>query len=337
MVGITNKSLLNTSIIIMLKNVKVLSSILAFGSVLATASTATALTIKVDIQNLAPTGGIQLTPVWVGFHNGSFDSYNGGLSVQPAVERIAEDGDVSQVTLDFANNYTYIDNSGASPVSATLPASAAGLSQTGTRVQGTLGSGPIAPGTIVSKLFNIATGDSNQYFSYQSMILPSSDYILYNGNPFAHNLLSLLNGTETTTSFFIGRTDTLDDAGTEVNDFTTSAGNALFPGLPPGQTGPNQGVDQNGVSTNIVGFNTPFANFLNKPANFDVDFANLNFNNPALYPDGVARVTISVVPEPPVEVDPATVPEPTTTAGLFAFGGLLFVGQHLRKRNSTKA
>ena len=43
------------------------------------------------------------------------------------------------------------------------------------------------------------------------------------------------------------------DAGTEINDFATSAGNGLFPGLGGGQMGPNQGADENGVVTTVSG------------------------------------------------------------------------------------
>ena len=51
------------------------------------AQTASAAKIKVTIDNLAPAGGVYFTPVWVGFHDGSFDSYNPGLSSQPGLER----------------------------------------------------------------------------------------------------------------------------------------------------------------------------------------------------------------------------------------------------------
>ena len=33
--------------------------------------------IQVTVTNNAPAGGAYLTPVWLGFHDGSFDSYNG--------------------------------------------------------------------------------------------------------------------------------------------------------------------------------------------------------------------------------------------------------------------
>ena len=80
------------------------------------------------------------------------------------------------------------------------------------------------------------------------------------------------------------------DAGTEVNDFTTSAGNGLFPGLPPMQGAANTGADENGTVHEVL---NPYGNFLNTPAGFD--FTNLDFS---AYPNGIATVTISAVPVP---------------------------------------
>jgi len=34
--------------------------------------------VIVTIENMSPYNGTFLTPVWVGFHNGEFDSYDGG-------------------------------------------------------------------------------------------------------------------------------------------------------------------------------------------------------------------------------------------------------------------
>lgn len=281
--------------ITVLKNPKTIAAMLTLGSTLTMASSASALTLRVTIENLAPEGGVYLTPVWVGFHNGSFDSYNGGLSSEPGLERIAEDGDVSQVTADFAANLTYVDNSSGTPVSSTLPATDAGLAQTGTRVQGTLGAAPLGPGSIVSQDFELTPDDSNRYFSYISMVLPTNDYYVANGNPLAHSLSSLFTNPSLPITFNIGLPGAVNDAGTEVNDFTTSAGNGFFPGLPQGQTGPNQGADEGGINANV---SAPFANFLNRPTDFDSNFANLDFNNSTLYPNGIAQVTLTVVPEP---------------------------------------
>ena len=141
------------------------------------------------------------------------------------------------------------------------------------------------------------------------MILPSNDYYIANGNAFAHDLSGLFDRSTDVISFNIGLAGLVNDAGTEVNDFTTSAGNGLFPGLPPGQSTPDEGAPQNGVNANV---SDPFANFLNTPAGFDLSL--FNFNDTTLYPEGIARVTISRV---------ETVPESSNLLGLL---GLSLMG-----------
>ncbi len=301
------------------KNTKALLTVVSFGSIVTTGATAQALTLQVEIDNLSPDGGVALTPVWVGFHDGSFDSYNGGLPSERGLEQIAEDGNPMLISQDFLDNFTYVQD-GESGIFAT--------SQVGTRVDGSIGGGPITAGTSALSLFEVIPDDSNRYFSYVSMVLPSSDYYVANGNPLAHSLTTLFTGEESSLSFEIGLPGTITDAGTEVNDFATSAGNGLF-SIPGGQSEPGQGADQGGVNINV---SDPFANFENRPDNFDTDFANLDFNDATLYPDGIARVTISVLEEPPVGQEPTSVPESSTTVGLMAIAGLFFFGA-CRRRN----
>ncbi len=75
------------------KNNKALTTLLTLTSLATTASAVQANTLfRVEIENIGPTGGVAITPVWVGFHDGSFDSYNGGLSNQLGLELLAEDG-----------------------------------------------------------------------------------------------------------------------------------------------------------------------------------------------------------------------------------------------------
>jgi len=220
----------------------------------------------------------------------SFDSYNGGLASQPGLERIAEDGDVSQISADFLSNLTYIDSSGNS---ATVASSQTGGRQDGVLVgdQGGTSPPPIQPGeSVTSSIFNIDATD-NQFFSYAAMVLPSSDYYVANGNPTAFDLSSIFGGGSI--SFDIGTAGTVNDAGTEVNDFATSPGNPLF-GIPAGQSAADEGVAEGGVNANVLG--DPYAGFLNVPTG--VDFGPLNFNDTALYGNGIATVTITAVPEP---------------------------------------
>lgn len=245
--------------------------------------------VRVSITNNSPQGGAYITPVWIGFHNGSFDSYNSGLSSQAGLERIAEDGNMDQISDDFGMGMTYIDNSGGSPVSATVASSQAGDE----RQQGALGAGPLGPGASASAEFSL-TASLNRFLSYASMVLPTSDYLVANGDPIGLDLQPLYGASPgTSVSFTIG--GSVNDAGTEVNDFATSAGNPLYAGLPAGQSGQNEGADENGVVAAVF---DPFADFLNRPANFDTDFSAVDFSDRALYPDGIATITVTVIPEP---------------------------------------
>ena len=247
--------------------------------------------VRVDITSNAPDGGVAITPVWVGFHDGSFDSYNGGLSSQEGLERLAEDGDTSVISNDFLGGYTYIDNSSGSAVSARVLSSQPGSERVDGTIASTTGAPPIQPGETATSFFDIDTSGINRYFSYASMVLPSNDYYVANGNPTAWDLASLYDG-EGSISFEIGLANTINDAGTEVESYVTSAANGLF-GLAGGQSGPNQGADQNGVNMNVLGANPLSAlNFIEgTPAAFD-------FNDTSLYPNGIATITITAVPEP---------------------------------------
>lgn len=270
---------------------------LALAAVLGLAVNQAALAsqqVQVTITNIAPSGGTVLTPVWVGFHDGSFDSYNGGLTSQPGLERLAEDGDTMQITEDFGNNLTYV-NGGVSTTTAST--------QVGTRIQDTIGSmvgpPPLQPGDSESRVFTIETDGSNEYFSYASMILPSNDFFVANGSPVAHSLASLYDG-DGSISFNIGLAGTVNDAGTEAEDFDTAAPplgglNALFPGAgfaaPAGQDGPNEGpADPNSLIRNVVG--DPYASFANVGG---ADLSALDFNQ---FANGIATITITVIPEP---------------------------------------
>ncbi|MGB5596980.1 MAG: hypothetical protein WBM32_05635 [Crocosphaera sp.] len=69
----------------------------------------------------------------------------------------------------------------------------------------------------------------------------------------------------------------------------------------------------------------PYSNFANTPVDFATNFPNLDFNNTSLYPNGIARVTITAV----------SVPESSTNLGLMVMGGLFLFGAGLRRRHSN--
>ncbi len=197
--------------------------------------------VRVTIENLAPQAGTFLTPVWVGFHDATFDTYNGNtpasslpLEGSVAMERLCEDGNNAPIAEDFA----LLVPAGSD---ATIPGP----------------NGPIAPGDLTAMEFDLDSEDlANRWFSYASMILPSNDFCISNGNPRAHQIFDA-NGQFVAQNFFVAGNETLD-AGTEVND-EIPANTAFF-----GQATPNTGVDENGVIGTIgsdlvagTGFNPP--------------------------------------------------------------------------------
>ena len=249
-------------------------------------SAANALNVRVKVENISPSNGVAFTPVWVGFHDGSFDSYDGGTPAPGFIEALAEDG----------NN---------TPISDAFNA-------VSDRIDGNVGSSsgppPLTPGESATMTFNnVDTSGANQYFSYASMVLPSNDFFMANGNPLAHNLSSLSIGSSPI-SILIGTTgggsSPVNDAGTEVEDFDFVAPpndglNGLFPGRSfdpsAGQTMANQGTPQGANIANVTGAD-PFGGFANI---LGADLSGFDFNDASLYTGGaIGRITISVIPEP---------------------------------------
>ncbi|MEM9057003.1 MAG: spondin domain-containing protein [Pseudomonadota bacterium] len=256
-----------------MRTLRTLAAGAATGTLLLASNAALALQVQVTVTNNSPVGGVYLTPVWAGFHDGSFDSFNVGEAAAPGLEAIAEDGNVGPISDVFDGTLT------GDPVAG--------------RVQGVVGSAPIAPGETQTQRFTISDDGSNTYFSYASMVLTSNDYFVGNGDPLAISIADILNGITNEVTFVIGTPGNVYDAGTEVNDFAFAAGNPFFPGLIPGQSGPNQGTDENGVVSVVTG--DPFADFLNQNG---FDISALNFNDSSLYTNGIATITISAVPVP---------------------------------------
>lgn len=269
-----------------------LSGATAIGSLVGQSVQAAVVNVNVTIENLAPTGGVAITPVWVGFHSGNFDSYNSGAAagrVATGLERLAEDGNSSVLSTDFNAGFTYVDG-------ANMNNRVAATGSTAGRVDGGIGSPsgppPLQPGQSASSMFAIDDGGANNFFSYAAMVIPSNDFFVANGSPTGIDLTALLAGGGPV-EILIGTPGSVNDAGTEAEDFNFSAANPLF-GLTGGQSGPNQGPDDaNAFVRNVTG--DPFAGFANNPGGLD----NLNFNNAGLYTGGgIARITISAVPEP---------------------------------------
>lgn len=241
----------------------------------AAALPAAAVDVRVTVENLAPANGTFITPVWVGFHDGTFDLYDRGAPASPALERLAEDGAIA-------------------PLSAAFLASLAGV------VDGALFGPtipPVGPGETASAVFSLdALAATSRYLSYASMIIPSNDAFIANGNPTAFRIFAD-DGTFLGTQFTVLGTMILD-AGTEVND-EVPANTAFF-----GQMAPNTGLDQNGTVELHPGF-IPGGPILSDPMFANADFLAANYQ--------VVRITVGLVPEP------GTVAGGAALAGLLGF------------------
>ncbi|MEL6367947.1 MAG: spondin domain-containing protein [Pseudomonadota bacterium] len=209
-------------------------SVLCAGTVLTAGmalaeDTSSIPSVVVTIENSAPSRGSFQTPFWIGFHDGQFDLYNRGepLSAEglipgDAVERVAEDGIIGPLNAAFAEAQP-----GASQSIVFGP------------------SGPLAPGDSASTTLNV-NPELDRYFSYISMVLPSNDAFIANGNPFAHEIFDR-RGRFVAKSFAVPGSAVLD-AGTELND--EIAANTAF----LNQAGPDIGVATDGVVEIHPGF-----------------------------------------------------------------------------------
>ncbi|MCB1677247.1 MAG: spondin domain-containing protein [Halioglobus sp.] len=220
---------------------------------------AQAIPVRIAIENLAPANGNFLTPFWVGFHNGGFDLYDLGSPASPGLERLAEDGNTGVLSAEFAA-------SGAGVTDATLAGPG----------------GAIAPGEAATMTFDLdGSLPSSRYFSYASMVIPSNDAFIANGNPLAHAIFDA-SGDFLGADFLVAGAAVLD-AGTEVNDEIPE--NVAF----LGQTVPNTGTTESGTVQIHPGF-SPAGNILSA-------FPGADFTAPGYQ---VARISITRIPEPGV-------------------------------------
>lgn len=104
--------------------------------------------VKVTIYNVAPAQGTFQTPVWVGFHDGTFDLYDRDVSLDGfgGMESLVEDGSTAGLTERFAEEQRKGQD-------ATLPGP----------------NGPIFPGEMATMTFTI-NPVNQQYFSFASMV-----------------------------------------------------------------------------------------------------------------------------------------------------------------------
>jgi len=174
--------------------------------------------IRVTVRNTADAGGTFTTPFYFGFHNGSFDLFDVGAAATPGLEALAEDGNF----MPIASERLAVDPNSQGAVIAP--------------------GGPFAPGAVASQ--NITLEASQTFVSFGAMILPSNDAFV--GTDQALQLFDASGNFLGAQTVVFDGTDVYD-AGTEVN---TELDAAFL-----NQSGPNTGVDENGVITLHPGFN----------------------------------------------------------------------------------
>ena len=243
---------------------KMLAAPLTAALLLAGAGTASAVSLKISITNNSGVGGLTLTPLYTAFHDGTFDTFDTGSAASAGIEALAEDGNFMPIR--DARMASHPSSQGAV---ITAP-------------QGFAGAPLIEPGETG---FVVVDVDSkNQFFSYLSMILPSNDQFIGNGNATAHQIF------DASGNFLGNQTINITglnayDAGTEVNDGL---------GSPFAQTGPGAASDEGGVVTlasgidNFAGITLPNGQVLDLGA---INYAgNGNFD--------LATISIAAVPVP---------------------------------------
>ena len=224
--------------------------------------------ITVTVENLSPEQGTALTPLWVGFHDGGFDTYDRARPASPGLESLAEDGSGGIISQEFLNSDT-------------------GFVEGVVAGDGGANPGVIDVGETTSFTFTVDRSlASSRYFNYASMVLPSNDAFIANGNPLAHEIFDA-EGNFLGADFTVTGSEVLD-AGTEVNDEAENS-TAFF-----GQSAPNTGETENGLVQTHPGFN-PDGRILSA-----TDFANADFTAEDYQ---VARITVTAEGIDPVTTE----------------------------------
>lgn len=234
------------------------------GMVAALATSSYAVELQITVENPLGAGNFSITPVWVAAHDGNFDTYDGGALAAGfgGITEIAEEGDTSVLMTRFANEGVGVD--------ATLVS--------------TTGAPPFTPGE--SETFTFETGDPtvNRYFSYASMVVPSNDLFIGNGNPLAIELFNAAGEFQGPIVIEV-LGSMVNDNGTEVNDASAGAAFSSNGGV---------GVDESNPVSNFfadAGAEAYLDSFLNS-GTADGGTITDTFGRD----DVIARITI--VPEP---------------------------------------
>jgi len=136
------------------------------------AGSADASMITVSVEDTQGDGGFFFTPFWLGIHDGSFDTFNGGeLSAGfPGITTIAEVGSTA-------------------PQSARFDSEVPGGTQT-TLTATSIGAPVFEPGESSSVNLDVTDSSTYRYFSFASMVIPTNDLFVANDDPGAYAIFN---------------------------------------------------------------------------------------------------------------------------------------------------
>lgn len=295
-------------------------AMMAVGSTLSIAANANASTLRITVENLTPTNGAVVTPLWFSLHDGSFDSFDVGAAASSGIMNLAEDG-ITGLEGTVPGLVDFLLANGLDPSVVPAPEdtiagifanSSAGING---GVQGIVvspnPSNPIAiaPGLTASTTIKVNNRAQNRFFSYGAMLIPSNDGFFANGNPLGIEIFDAsgkFQGAE-----FIVRRSQVWDAGTEVND-------ELPTSVPLTLDVVGQGTPETNVVRSHPGFLPPGGGGLADIPAFANFFPNPDDPNFAFF-----RVSVTQVPES------------SNTVGLLALGGLGLMGIYWRHKSSV--
>lgn len=165
---------------------------------------ASAVPIEISITNNQGEGGLFLTPLLTAFHDGTFDFFDPGVAANGGVQLLAEEGN---------------------PAGAIADATAAGVETAVILSPGGFAGAPVIdPGETASIVVDLDP-NGQRFLSFLSMVIPSNDAFIGNGNPTAYELFDET-GNFTGGSPIEVLGGEVWDAGTEANTNLGAAFNA---------------------------------------------------------------------------------------------------------------
>jgi len=230
--------------------------------VLGAEQRASAQILRVEIENLGASTDVFLTPLWVGLHDGSFDLFSTGTAASLGLEELAETGSPATLMSEFA----------APGRLQSVAADPAGFGSTPPQPP------VIDPGNTASTDITFINPANYRYFSFASMIIPSNDAFIGNGDPTAYELFDAMGNFNGPVTIDITAAN-IYDSGTELNDglgaaFSATGGTA---------TDTTDNVTQGPDLSNFIGTDTAAGTTIGAVPVGSTPFA---------------RITITVVPEP---------------------------------------